>query len=277
MSTEPLRIGLSPCPNDTYLFHALLHGLVDTGDTAVEPVVADVERLNELMLAGELPVTKASFAAVARCIDRYAVLRAGGALGRGNGPLVIAREPLAATDVAGRSVALPGDLTTAAALFRACHPGAGPDTCMRYDEVPRALERGDVDVAVIIHELRFSYAERGFELVEDLGVRWEAETGLPVPLGGIFVRRDHLPRAGEIENWLRSSFDLARRDPDASRAFVRRHAQEMADAVIDAHVATYVTDETRAYTEEGERAIVELLRRAGASGVTRDDVFAGDW
>jgi len=262
-----VRIGLSPCPNDTFIFHALLHGLVDTGGQTFEPLFADVEELNLHLLAGRLPVTKASFAAFARARHGYAALRTGGALGRGNGPLVIAHAPLDGADLDRRSVMLPGDLTTAALLFRTFHPGVTRYAFARYDEVPRALARGEVDVAVVIHEHRFEYARDGFHLVEDLGERWERETGLPVPLGGIFVRRD-VPQAlaRSLARCIRESLETARRDPSLSAAFVREHAQSLDPATLARHIATFVNEHSLDYGEEGERAIETLVARAVAAG-----------
>ena len=264
---QRLRLGLSPCPNDTFIFHALLHGLVDTGGVAVEPVMADVEELNALMRDGAIEATKASFAAFARFRERWVALRTGGALGRGNGPLVVSREPLGPSDLAGRRVLLPGDLTTAALLFRAFHPEVTDTPSLRYDEAVHALERGEADAAVIIHELRFTYAERGLHRVEDLGERFEDETGLPVALGGIFVRRDVDPGlALDLERWIAESLAIARRDPALSRDYVRAHAQELEDGVTSAHIGLYVNEFSAGYGLEGEAAIAGLVERAAAAG-----------
>lgn len=266
-----LKLGLSPCPNDTFIFHALLHGKVDTtlpDGTRVEfePVFADVEELNERMLAGELPVTKASFAALAAARDRYAVLRTGGALGRGNGPLLLAREPLRPDELAGRHVRVPGRLTTAALLLRTFHTDLGEVSSARYDELLPALLAGEMDVALVIHELRFTYAEHGLHAIEDLGARFERETGRPVPLGGIFVRRDvPLELARQVEWWIAESLDLARTQPDDTREFVRHHAQELSDEVTDAHIGLYVNDQSSGYGTEGREAIRYLLDLATAS------------
>ena len=274
-----LRLGLSPCPNDTFILHALLHGLVDTGGVRIEPVIADVEELNGRMRAGDLAATKASFAAFARFRDRWAAVRTGGALGRGNGPLVVAREPLGAGDLAGRRVLLPGDLTTAALLFRSFHPDVRDTPCARYDAALPALLRGEVAAAVIIHELRFTYAAHGLYRVEDLGRRFEDETGLPVALGGIFVRRDVDQRlARDLERWVGESLAVARRDPALSRDFVRRHAQELADGVTAAHIDLYVNAFSAGYGAEGEAAIRALVHRAVEAGAAPPgdvDLFVG--
>lgn len=265
-----LRLGLSPCPNDTFIFHALLHGLVDTGDVAFEPVMEDVEALNERMLRAELPVTKASFAAYAAAREHYAVLRTGGALGRANGPLVVSRRPMTPADLAGKRVIVPGALTTAALLLRTFHPEVAETSSDRYDRVVAALERGEADAAVIIHELRFTYREQGLHAVEDLGQRFEDATGMPVPLGGIFVRRDverHV--ALDVERWVGESLALARENPSACVDYVRDHAQEIAAEVTAAHIDLYVNEFSAGYGAEGERAIGRLLERAVDAGTAQ--------
>jgi 1,4-dihydroxy-6-naphthoate synthase len=266
-----LRVGLSPCPNDTFLFHAMLHGIVATPGVEWEPVMEDVESLNERMARGDLEVTKASFAAFAYSRDRYAALRTGGALGRGNGPLVVSRAPLAADSLAGVRVLLPGKLTTAALLFHTFHPECRDTPSVRYDEIVPALLRGEADAGVVIHEVRFTYRERGLHFVEDLGISLEQTTQLPVPLGGVFVRRD-VPTnvAANIERWLGASVAAARANPAASRDYVRAHAQELSEGVTSAHIALYVNEFSEGYGPEGERAIEQLLRMAEqAGGVAR--------
>jgi 1,4-dihydroxy-6-naphthoate synthase len=262
-----LRIGLSPCPNDTFIFHALLHGLVDTGGVEFEPVMEDVESLNERMLRGDLEVTKASFAAFAHARETYAAIRTGGALGRGNGPLVVARRPVKPYELAAGRVLLPGRLTTAALLFGGFHPECDDTPSVRYDEVLPALLRGDADAGVVIHELRFTYRERGLHLVEDLGERFEKTTGAPVPLGGVFVRRD-VPAgvARSVERWVGESLAHARANPSASRDFVRAHAQEQREGVTAAHIGLYVNEFSAGYGREGEDAIGRLMILAEKTG-----------
>ncbi len=255
-----LRLGLSPCPNDTFIFHALLAGLVDTGGVTFEPVIEDVESLNERMQRGELEVTKASFAAFAHAREGYAVLRTGAALGRGNGPLVVAKRPTKPYELGDFRVLLPGALTTAALLFHGFHPECDDTPSMRYDEILSALLRGEAEAGVVIHELRFTYRERGLHLVEDLGERFEGTTGAPVPLGGVFVRRDVDARlASDVERWVGESLAAARRDPSASREFVRRHAQELDEGVTAAHIGLYVNEYSDDIGDEGADAVKRLL------------------
>ena len=275
-----LRIGLSPCPNDTFLLHALLHGLVATKGVTFEPVIEDVEALNARLLAGDLPVTKASFAAFARARDRYAACRTGAALGRGAGPLVVAPRPLAAHDLGDRKVLLPGENTTAALLFRTFHPEVTDTVHLRYDLHLAALARGEADAAVVIHELRFTCRERGLHVVEDLGLRWEGTTRLPLPLGGLFVRRDvDAALARKLERWIGASLAYAREHPEASREFVRRHAQELSDGVTAQHIGLYVNEFSAALGAEGEKAVRRLLvlaERTGAAAASKRGFLVGD-
>ncbi len=249
-----LRIGLSPCPNDTFIFHALLSGLVKTKGVEFEPVMEDVETLNERMLRGDLDVTKASFAAFAHARERYAAVGA-------------------------CRVLLPGRLTTAALLFHGFHPECEETAFVRYDEVLPALLRGDADAGVVIHELRFTYERHGLRLVEDLGARFEATTGTPVPLGGVFVRRDVAARtAKDVERWVGESLAYARAHPAASREFVRGHAQETDEAVTAAHIGLYVNEFSAGYGPEGEDAIARLLllaEKAGRAPASRLPTFVG--
>ena len=263
-----LRFGLSPCPNDTFIFHALLHGFVDTPDVELEPVIEDVEELNRRMLSGDIEVTKASFAAFARARGDYAALRTGGALGRGNGPLIVSREALSPEELAGLRVYVPGENTSAALLLRIFHPEVTDTPSARYDRLLEAIAAGEADAAVIIHELRFTYRERGLHRVEDLGERWESHTGLPVPLGGIFVRRDVEPRvAAALERWTAASLAYARAHPEASVDFVRAHAQELDDGVTASHIDLYVNEFSAGYGAEGERAIRRMIELAEEAGV----------
>lgn len=275
-----LRIGLSPCPNDTFLFHALLHGRIATPGVTWEPVMEDVETLNERLVAGDLPVSKASFAAFARVRSQYAACRTGGALGRGNGPLVVSKRPLRPFELGPLKVLVPGEHTTAALLLRVFHPEITDTVPVRYDRLLDALVNEQADAAVIIHELRFTYRERGLHAVEDLGARWEGLTRLPCPLGGVFVRRDVEPAAAlAIERWIGESVAYARAHPDASRDFVRAHAQEMDDGVTRQHIDLYVNEFSSGCGPDGEKAIRRLLllaEKTGAAPRSRKGIFVGE-
>ncbi|MDL2344337.1 1,4-dihydroxy-6-naphthoate synthase [Deinococcus sp. MIMF12] len=267
MSLPPtLDLGYSFCPNDTFIFYALHAGRVPA-PLPVQERLEDVQTLNEWAREGRLPVTKISYRAYFEVMDRYVALRSGGALGRGVGPLVVAREELG--DLNGKRVASPGNLTTADLLLRLAYPDALL-TPMRYDEVMPAVARGEYDAGLIIHESRFTYQEHGLVKLMDLGAWWEGETGLPLPLGAILVRRD-LPQ--EVQRGLnaavRESLDYAYAHPEEPRAYIRQHALEMSDEVMQAHIDLYVNDFSRDVGEEGERAVRELYRRAVEVGAAR--------
>ena len=188
--TRTLTLGYSPCPNDTFIFHALVHGLVPTPGFAVRERLEDVETLNRLALEGVLDLTKVSCHALGHLRDRYALLRSGGALGRGCGPLVVAAAPTTMAELRGRRIAIPGAMTTANLLLQLYGEGFADVVPLPFDRIMPALKAGAADAGVIIHESRFTYRAAGFHAVLDLGAWWEAETGLPIPLGGILARRD---------------------------------------------------------------------------------------
>jgi len=266
--TRTLNLGYSPCPNDTFIFHALTHGLVPTAGCSVRERLEDVETLNRLALAGVLDLTKVSYHALGHLRGRYALLRSGGALGRGCGPLVIALQPLRMQALRGKRIAIPGTLTTANLLLQLYGEGYDEVLPIPFDRIMSVLQAGEAEAGVIIHESRFTYQARGFHAVLDLGAWWENETGLPIPLGGILARRN-LDQATirTIDAAIRASLDHARHHPAAARAYIRAHAQELDDAVIDAHIALYVNDFSLDLGDEGIRAVETLLARAEARGL----------
>lgn len=260
-----LTFGYSPCPNDTFAFHALAHGLVDA-PFRIEPVLLDIEELNRRAHEGAFDLTKLSVGAFAAVGARYQLLRSGAALGQGVGPLVVAREPMTLADAVRGRLAIPGRETTAFALLRLAAPPTGEVVELRYDRILRAVAEGEVDAGLIIHESRFTYAEHGLVRVVDLGDWWEAETGLPVPLAGICARADlDADTAAAAERAIRASVQHAFDHPQASRAYVRAHAQEMSDAVCDAHIALYVNRFSLDIGDDGARAIARLVGAAHAA------------
>lgn len=261
-----LTFGFSPCPNDTFAFHALVHGLV-AAPASVQPVLLDIEELNRRAHHGEFDLTKLSVGAFRGVGDRYRVLRSGAALGHGVGPLVVTRAGTDATPALAEAVrgtvAIPGRETTAFRLLQLAAPSLGTVRELRYDQILAAVASGEVDAGLIIHESRFTYADHGLVQVADLGEWWEADTGLPVPLAGICARRD-MPQElrGQMQEAIRQSVQYAFDHPEASREYVRAHSQEMSDAVCDAHIALYVNAFSLDLGEAGARA-VERLRSAG--------------
>ncbi len=261
-----LSFGFSPCPNDTFAFHALAHGLIDA-PFRVQPVLLDIEELNRRARDGALELTKLSVGALAGVGERYHVLRSGAALGNGVGPLVVAREAGSLEQVARGRVAIPGRDTTAYRLLRLAAPALEQVVEMRYDRILAAVEHGEVDAGLIIHESRFTYGDHGLVQVADLGAWWERTTNLPVPLATICARADlDATLRADVERALRASVQYAFDHPEASRDYVRAHSQEMSDAVCDAHIALYVNAHSLDVGDDGLRAIARLV----ASGAVQE-------
>jgi 1,4-dihydroxy-6-naphthoate synthase len=247
----------SPCPNDTFAFHALVHGLVP--GLRVDVHMDDIEALNLRAERGEAEVTKLSMPAYGRVRDRFVLLRAGGAAGFGVGPIIVGR---AKREVGGR-IAVPGERTTAALLLRLL--GRFETVAMRFDQIEDAVLRGDADCGVLIHEGRFTYEAKGLTLLADLGSVWEQRMQCPLPLAGIAIRRDLAPTLGPIvDQALRASVEHAFAHPDASREYVAAHAQEMAPDVQARHIQLYVNQYTLALDERAVLRMLEFGEREGA-------------
>ncbi|MEV0730391.1 1,4-dihydroxy-6-naphthoate synthase [Polymorphospora sp. NPDC050346] len=263
-----ISLAISPCPNDTFVFHALVHGLVP-GAPAVDVTYADVDVTNTAAERGAYDIVKVSYAALPWLLDDYELLPCGGALGRGCGPLLLARTGAGTTDLTGATVAVPGDRTTAYLLFRlwaADHPPARIEV-VPFHEIMPGVAAGRYDAGLVIHEARFTYPRYGLTALVDLGEWWENDTGLPIPLGAILARRgavDPVAAAG----WIRESVRQAWADPAASRDYVMAHAQEMEPDVADRHIALYVNDFTADLGRDGHAAVDALLRRAADAGLT---------
>ena len=262
-----LSLGYSPCPNDTFIFCAMTRGRIPDAPSCRE-VLEDIETLNSLALDHRLDLTKISFHALGHLRDHYVLLRTGGALGRGCGPLVVAREPLSPDRLKGRKIALPGRLTTAALLLRLFDPSLEKLVYLPFDEIMPACARGEVDAGVIIHESRFTFGKYGLSQVIDLGAWWEEETGHPIPLGGILARRDLGGAMHErLDRSIRSSIEYAHAHPAEVRPYIRRHAQEMDESVMQRHIDLYVNEYSLQYGEDGEAAIRDLYDRAEEAGI----------
>ncbi|MFI6413448.1 1,4-dihydroxy-6-naphthoate synthase [Streptomyces sp. NPDC050585] len=264
------RIAYSPCPNDTFVFHAWAHGLVP-GAPELDVTFADIDVTNGMAERGELDVLKVSYAVLPWVLDEYALLPCGGALGRGCGPLVLAREP--GLDLAGRTVAVPSDRSTAYLLFRLWARtlpggGVGEVVVMPFHEIMPAVRDGKVDAGLVIHEARFTYQEYGLHCLADMGEHWEATTGHPIPLGAIIAKRslgaDTLRRLADAA---RASVRMAWASPSASADYVREHAQEMAPEVAQRHIALYVNDFTEGLGPAGYEAVHTLLSEAAAQNL----------
>jgi 1,4-dihydroxy-6-naphthoate synthase len=274
-----LTLGFSPCPNDCFIFDAIVHRRIDLEGLAFDIRLADVEALNMDAFRGDVDVTKLSYHAFAHCADRYVLLDAGSALGRNCGPLLISKRPITREEIAagGLRIAIPGEYTTANLLLGLAFPAARNKTSILFSEIEPALLRGDYDAGLIIHENRFTYEARGLRRIIDLGEFWEQETGRAIPLGGIAVNRS-LPVDVQhaVNRIVRRSVEYAFAHRDASLPYVREHAQEMSEDVMYKHIDLYVNDFSVDLGTEGREAVTRLLDRARAAGVIppiRQDLF----
>ena len=271
-----LTLGFSPCPNDCFMFDAMVHRRIDLEGLEFDVIMEDVEALNRRAFSTSVDVTKLSYHAFAFCVDDYALLDAGSALGRGCGPLLISSRPVTSDEAAagGLRIAIPGKYTTANFLLSVAFPEAQDKVEVVFSEIEGAVLAGRVDAGLIIHENRFTYEAKGLRKVIDLGEFWEGATGTPIPLGGIVVRRA-LPRDVKqaMNRLMRRSVEFAFAHPDASRAFVRAHAQEMSVDVMRQHIDLYVNDYSVALGSEGRRAVEVLFDKAAEAGaIERRDV-----
>ena len=264
-----LSLGISPCPNDTFIFSALVDGRVPLpqGLGPLSLHMADVEELNSLALGKTLDVTKLSVAAAAEVLEEYVLLDSGAALGRGCGPLLVAARPCSPADLASAAIAIPGRKTTGNLLLSLHGAFKGPRQEMLFDAVMPAVSAGELPAGVVIHEGRFTYEARGLHLVLDLGAWWETTMHAPLPLGVIAARRSLGADALlAIDRCIHDSLALAWRDPTAGREFIRAHAQEMDEAVLTAHIATFVNEFSLNLGGEGRDAVRVMLEKAAELG-----------
>ncbi|MFE6796697.1 1,4-dihydroxy-6-naphthoate synthase [Paenibacillus chitinolyticus] len=265
-----MKIAFSPCPNDTFVFHAWVHGLVP-GAPELDVLYADIDITNGLAARpGGPEVMKISYAALPWVLSDYALLPCGGALGRGCGPLVLSRDSADPASLSGKRVAVPSERSTAYLLFRLWAAqqipgGVGEIVVMPFHEIMPAVRDGKIDAGLVIHEARFTYPSYGLSLLADLGSWWESDTGLPIPLGAIIAKRSMDLEA--VAGWIRSSVEYAWAHPEASQAYVLQHAQEMSPEVAKAHIDLYVNSFTADLGEDGYGAIEALLGRAAQEGL----------
>ncbi|MFJ4920972.1 1,4-dihydroxy-6-naphthoate synthase [Streptomyces sp. NPDC088725] len=263
-------MAFSPCPNDTFVFEAWAHGRVP-GAPALAVTFADIDITNGMAERGELDVLKVSYAVLPWVLEEYALLPCGGALGRGNGPLVLTKEP--GVDLTGRTVAVPSERSTAYLLFRlwaadVVPGGVGEVVVMPFNEIMPAVRDGQVDAGLVIHEARFTYRDYGLHSLADMGAHWESTTGLPIPLGAIIAKRSlGAETLRALAETVRTSVRMAWDAPEVSRPYVLEHSQEMDPSVADQHIDLYVNDFTADLGEDGYAAIRGLLTRAATEGL----------
>lgn len=263
-----LTLGFSPCPNDTFIFEAMVHGRIDTEGLEFDWFLADVEELNRRAIEGRVDITKMSYHAYARAAARYLILDAGSALGRGNGPLVISSRTLRPDELDDALIAIPGLYTTANLLFSIFWPAASRKREYLFSDIPGAVLSGEVDAGLIIHETRFTYQAMGLKKVADTGERWEELTGLPIPLGGIVVNRAmDKATAAKVNRAVRRSIDYARASPGESADFIRKNARETDAMVTREHIELFVNSFSLSLGQEGRAAIERLFSVATEKGV----------
>ncbi len=257
-----LDIGFSTCPNDTFIFHAMLHDRIDTGNLTFTPHMHDVEELNKKAFSQAFHISKLSFYAYFKLMNTYEILDSGSALGYGCGPLLIGRPSMHLTNEA--KIAIPGEYTTAYLLLQLWNPEIKNIEVTRFDNILEGVKTEKYDAGLIIHEGRFIYPEYGCVKIIDLGEWWEGETGLPIPLGCIAVKKDRptISLKADIESILRNSVQYAFENRSVSRDFIKLHAQEMDDQVIEGHIDMYVNDFTISLGDKGRKAIEALEEMA---------------
>ncbi len=263
-----LTLGFSPCPNDTFIFDAMVHGRIDTEGLEFDYFLADVEELNRKALASEVDITKISYHAYAYAARNYLILDSGGALGHRNGPLLISKRIINPSELAEARIAIPGKYTTANLLFSIAWPEATNKIEYLFTDIEGALLKDEVDAGLIIHEIRFTYYKKGLNKIADMGEYWEKLTGLPIPLGAIVINRD-IPEdiALKVNRILRRSLEYAYKDSFASYDFVAGNAKEMNSTVMNNHIKLFVNEYSLNLGDKGRDAINELFRIAAEKGI----------
>jgi 1,4-dihydroxy-6-naphthoate synthase len=273
-----LTLGYSPCPNDCFIFDALVHKKIDTEGIDFEVLLGDVETLNQKALKAELDITKLSFHAYAYVLDNYILLRAGSALGFNCGPLLIRRSDFSIADSSSGgslpglpesiTVAIPGRMTTANFLLSMAYPHLKNKIEMTFSDIEDAVLSGKTDTGLIIHENRFTYEQKGLKKIIDLGEYWDSLIHAPIPLGGIVIRRSFDSKVQQTVNRLiRKSVEFAFAHPESSMSYVKEHAQEMSEEVMKKHISLYVNKFSVDLGDEGEKAVQLMFKKAGESGL----------
>jgi len=265
-----LTLGFSPCPNDTFIFDALVNKRIDTEGLEFEVKLGDVETLNTKAFKAELDITKLSYHAFAYMTENYQLLRSGSALGKNCGPILIAKEQISnlISHISNLKIAIPGKYTTANFLLGIAFPEAKNKTELVFSEIENAVLQNKVDAGLIIHENRFTYQSKGLKKLIDLGEFWETKTGLPIPLGGIAIRKNISSEVKlKVERLIRKSIEFAFANPEASKEYVRCHSQEMEASVIQSHINLYVNNYSVNLGAEGEKAVKEMYAIGKETGI----------
>lgn len=270
-------LGFSPCPNDTFIFDALVNNKIDTGDFTFNVQLEDVETLNGMAIKGELDFTKISYGVLPIVASKYIILNSGSALGKGVGPLLISKQLVEFADVDNYTIAVPGENTTAHLLFALAFPKAKNKIFQRYDEIEKLVLKSENVLGVIIHENRFTYADKGLRKIVDLGAFWEEKTGLPIPLGGIVGKRNLDEKIlKQVDALIKKSIEYAFSNYPVITGYVKKHSQEMEPGVMKKHIDLYVNEHSVNLGENGRKAIQKFIKvyrntREGANSFTFPD------
>lgn len=274
-----LSLGISTCPNDTFVFDAMVNGRIDTGDLGFDCRLTDVEELNRNAFEAMTDITKISYHAYAYISDKYILLNSGSALGFNNGPLLVAASETGPSQLEGKRIAIPGKLTTANLLLSILYPELTEKKEYLFSDIEDIVLGGEAAAGLLIHENRFTYADRGLSGVADLGEEWQGNTGMPIPLGGIAIKRELGNEiAAEVDKIIAASIDYAYKNPASSYEFIRKYAASMDPEVMQKHIDLYVNDFTRNLGDRGREAVRVLYGLAADRRVihpVRDDIFAG--
>jgi 1,4-dihydroxy-6-naphthoate synthase len=272
---RPLSIGYSPCPNDTFIFYALVNGKINTGDLVFKETLLDVETLNRMALGSQFDITKISYHALCFIREDYCLLRSGSALGRGCGPLIVSKKANTLEGLQGYRIAIPGRLTTANLLLQLFAFDSGIQFSsyieMPFYRIMDLVSKGDVDAGLIIHEGRFTFQHYGLKKVADLGEWWEDTTGLPLPLGGILAKRNlGKDVIKKVDSLVRKSIEYSLSHRQEPKVYIKQHSQELEDQIIEQHINLYVNDYSLDIGKEGLSAVRELFRRAEMRGIIKE-------
>lgn len=275
--SEKLSIAISPCPNDTFIFDAMLHHKIDTEGLRFELVFADVEQLNEAAFHQQYDITKLSYHAYAYVAENYVLLRSGSALGNNCGPLLISKNEILDANIANAHIAIPGKYTTANLLFSLKYPTAKNKTNVVFSEIENGILNNTYDAGVIIHENRFTYQEKGLRKIIDLGEYWQTTYHAPIPLGGIAVKRTlNISTQKKVERIIKRSIEFAFANPTSSQEFVAAHSQEMSAEVCQQHIKLYVNNFSLELGSNGEQAVNTLFYVAQQHNIIpeiKQDIF----
>lgn len=268
MQLQKLTLGFSSCPNDTFIFDAMIHHKIDTEGLEFELIIADVEELNKRAFEAELDITKISFNAFTRLTNQYILLDSGAALGENCGPLIIANEKMPIAALNSKKIAIPGVNTTANLLMTFSFPQAENKIEMLFSDIENAVIEGKVDAGLIIHESRFTYQDKGLIKLADIGEIWETKTGTPTPLGGIIAQRNLGNELLEkINRVLRRSVEFAFKNPKSGLEFIRLHSQEMSEEVMYKHIELYVNEHSISLGNSGRKSVEKLFEIAFELGL----------